>query len=145
MYVHCIGKDRYCYRAGRTPAKGTGRDYTARRLLELKRFDSPLKFTCPTGGCTVSVEVNAQVGGSTDASNSFAVCGLLDGNFMPPPGNGGCPYVGETLVDGGFVVGTFVFTQNGVHAGNHTLQSQIFVNDGALLANYSVTYRLYTP
>jgi hypothetical protein len=109
-------------------------------------IDSPLKFTCPTGGCTVSVEVNAQIGGSTDASNLFAVCGLLDGNFMPPPGNGeGCPYVGETLVDGGYSAGTFVFTQSGVHAGNHTLQSQIFVADGAVLANYSITYRLYTP
>jgi hypothetical protein len=109
-------------------------------------IDSPLKFTCPTGGCTVSVEVNAQMGGTTDTSNFFAVCGLLDGNFMPPPGGGnGCPYVGETQVDGGYSVGTFVFTQSGVHAGSHTLQSQVFINQGALLGNYSITYRLYTP
>ncbi len=109
-------------------------------------IDSPLKFTCPAGGCTVSVEVNAQMGGSTDVSNLFAVCGLLDGSFMPPPGNNeGCPYVGETQVDGGYSVGTFVFTQSGVHAGSHTLQSQVFIGQGGFLANYSITYRLYTP
>lgn len=48
-------------------------------------IDSPLNFTCPTGGCTVSVEVIAQVGATTAANNLYAVCGLLDGNYMPPP------------------------------------------------------------
>jgi hypothetical protein len=109
-------------------------------------IDSPLKFTCPSGGCTVSVEVSTQIGGSTETSNLFALCGLLDGTFMPPPGNNeGCPYVGETPVDGGYLGETFTFTQNGVKAGNHTLQSEIYSLEGAFLANYSITYRLYTP
>jgi hypothetical protein len=106
-------------------------------------IDSPLKFTCPTGGCTVSAEVTAQVGGTTAADNLFAVCGLLDGNYMPPAD--GCPYNGETLVDGGFSTGTFTFTQNGVHAGSHTLQSQIFIAQGGELGSYTITYHLYTP
>lgn len=109
-------------------------------------IDSPLKFTCPAGGCTVSVEVNAQMGGTTPADNLFAVCGFVGWHDMPPPGSDeGCPYVGETPVDEGYSVGTFVFTQSGVHAGSHTLQSQVYINDGAVLGNYSITYRLYTP
>jgi hypothetical protein len=59
--------------------------------------DTPLSFTCPAGGCTITTEIHLQVGGASSATNRWAVCSELDGNIIPP---GACPFVGEIPADG---------------------------------------------
>lgn len=109
-------------------------------------IDNPLNFTCPYTTCTVTAEVHAQFGGNTTTDDSSAICGLVDGNFMSPPGNGGgCPYTGLVRSDGGYSENSFTFVQSGVKKGNHTLQGQVFCNEDTILANYSIVYRLYKP
>jgi len=105
-------------------------------------IDSPLSFTCPHGGCTLTADIHAQVGEGGPSFNEWAICALLDGNIMPP---NACPYVGELATDGSFSASSFEFVQTGVTAGHHSIQSQIFMNEGGLLATYEITYRLYTP
>lgn len=104
-------------------------------------IDSPLKFTCPNGGCTVSAEENVQVSG-TVAGNRWAICATVDGNFMAQPN---CPFQGYVTSDGSYVSGSFVQNMSAVTAGPHTLQTFLYTDDGATLANYNITYRLYTP
>jgi len=104
-------------------------------------IDSPLGFTCPgPTTCTVAVEMNGQLGDNFTSSNGFALMGLLDGNFMD-----GGPYLGELLTDGRFSSGTWFVTNGNVAPGHHTLQTQVYTDDGAELANYEIVYRLYKP
>ena len=109
-------------------------------------IDNVLNFTCPYTTCTVTAEVHAQFSGNTTTDDSSAICGVLDGNFMSPPGGGnGCPYTGLVCSDGGFSENSFTFVQSGVKKGNHTLQGQVFCNENTILVNYSIVYRLYQP
>lgn len=105
-------------------------------------IDSSLTFQCPHGGCTLTAELTVQVGGGSTDSNQWALCTTIDGTIMPP---GACPFVGQILSDGSFTAGAFNFTQSGVTAGSHTIQSFVYSFDGGILANYDITYRLYTP
>ena len=104
--------------------------------------DSPLTFVCPKGGCTVTAEMQVQMGFNTTSGNRLALCAELDGGDMPPIG---CPNVLDLPTNGDFVVGTFSFAQSAVTAGTHTLQGFVDTTDGATRANYIITYRLYTP
>ncbi|HTZ96971.1 MAG TPA: hypothetical protein VMB18_11270 [Terriglobales bacterium] len=104
-------------------------------------IDSPLTFKCPAGGCTVSAEQNVQVSG-TVAGNKWAICTFVDGNEMQQPL---CPYLGYVSSDGSYVAGSFVQNMSSVPAGNHTLQTQLYTDDGANLSIYNIVYRLYTP
>jgi hypothetical protein len=106
-------------------------------------IDPALKFTCPHGGCTLTADLHVQVGEGSDTFNEWALCATIDGVYMQP--TGACPYVGEVPTDGSFEARSFEFIQSGVTAGSHSIQSVIFVTDGALLATYDITYRLYTP
>jgi hypothetical protein len=105
-------------------------------------IDSPLAFTCPSGGCTVTAEVHVQLGLNTISSNVAGLCSDLDGFDMPPQG---CPSVVTIPTDDSFVAPAFDFAQSGVTAGNHTLQTFVFTDDGARRSRYVITYRLYTP
>lgn len=105
-------------------------------------IDSPLNFTCPSGGCTITAEIHVQVGFNTTAGNPLSLCAELDGAFMPP---GGCPNVLTLPTDDSFVAESFTFAQSGVTAGHHTVQGFLSTTDGITLANYTITYRLYTP
>ncbi len=104
--------------------------------------DSPLTFTCPKGGCTITAEMHVQMGFNTQTGNLFALCAELDGSDMPPVG---CPVVTALPTDNSFVAGSFSFAQSGVTAGTHTLQGFLSTTFGATRANYIITYRLYTP
>jgi hypothetical protein len=107
-------------------------------------IDSPLNFTCPgPGTCTLSAEMNVQAGGNTVAGNRWALQALVDGQYMDQPPAG--PFAGELLTDGNYSTTTWIANQSGVTPGKHTLQSQIYVDDAATLANYSIVYRLYKP
>lgn len=104
-------------------------------------IDPVVNFKCPgPGNCTVTAEINAQAGGNTISQNRWAVVGLLDGAYMGPG-----PYAGELLTDGFYSVTSWTDAVGGVTPGNHTLQSQIYTDDGATLANAHITYRLYKP
>lgn len=104
-------------------------------------IDSPLGFTCPgPTTCTVAAEMNVQLGENTISGNGWALLGMLDGSYMD-----GGPYVGELLTDGRFSAAHWTATLGGVTPGHHTLQSQVYTDDGAFLANYELVYRLYKP
>lgn len=104
-------------------------------------IDSPITFKCPTGGCTVSAEQNVQVSGSI-SDNRWAICTTVDGTYMSQPE---CPYLGYVPSDGSFAAGSFVQNMSGVTPGNHTLQTQLYTDDGGTLSIYNIVYRLYTP
>ena len=109
-------------------------------------IDNVLNFTCPFATCTVTAEMHAQLGGNTTDDDNAALCGVLDGDFMSPPGGGnGCPYTGLVRSDGGFGENSFTFVASGVKKGAHTLQGQVFTWENTTLANYSIVYRLYKP
>lgn len=104
-------------------------------------IDSPLGFTCPgPTTCTVAAEMNVQAGNNTLSGNGWALLGMLDGSYMD-----GGPYVGELLTDSRFSVAHWTVTAGGVTPGHHTLQTQIYTDFGAELANYEIVYRLYKP
>jgi len=105
-------------------------------------IDSPVTFKCPAGGCTVSAEQNVQVSG-TAADNRWAICTTVDGTYMSQPN---CPYLGYVPSDGSYAAGSFVQNMSGVTAaGTHTLQTQLYTDDGGTLSIYNIVYRLYTP
>jgi hypothetical protein len=108
----------------------------------LVSIDSPLSFNCPQGTCTVTADLQVQVGFNSSPQNRWAICPELDGSVMPP---NVCPFMGEMLTDFGFTAGSFTFIQSSVTAGRHTLQSFISSDFGGFIGTYSITYRLYTP
>lgn len=105
-------------------------------------IDSPVKFTCPAGGCTVAAEIHVQFGLNTTSGNIVGLCADLDGSDMPPQG---CPVAGTVPADNSFAAFSFEFAQSAVTAGQHTLQSFAFTQSGARRSRYLITYRLYTP
>lgn len=105
-------------------------------------IDSPLTFTCPKGGCTVTADIHVQMGFNTKTGNALALCAELDGNFMEPDG---CPNVLTLPTDNSFVGGSWAFAQSGVAAGTHTLQGFVYTTSGATRAGYHITYQLFTP
>lgn len=107
----------------------------------LVAIDSPLNFNCPNGGCTITAEMNLQVGENTTANNLVALCAELDGSVMPP----GCPNIIIMPTNNLFVGGSFAFAQSGVTAGHHTIQGLVYSSFGVSRSYYNITYRLYTP
>lgn len=107
----------------------------------LVAIDSPLNFNCPNGGCTITAEINLQVGENTTSNNLVGLCAELDGIIMPP----GCPNIIIMPTNNLFVGGSFAFAQSGVTAGHHTLQSFVDSTFGLSRSYYNITYRLYTP
>jgi hypothetical protein len=104
-------------------------------------IDPVLNFKCPgPGNCTVTAEMSVQAGVNSLSGNRWAVVGLLDGAYMGPG-----PFAGELPTDSSFVVTNWTDAVSGVTPGNHTLQSQIYTDDGATIANAHITYRLYKP
>jgi len=109
-------------------------------------IDNLLNFTCSYASCTVTAEVHVELFGNAGSGNESVLCAALDGVYMPPPGNNqGCPYTGELPTDMRFSSFSFAFTQSGVTTGKHTIQSFVYTDGGAMLGDYSIIYRLYTP
>ena len=104
-------------------------------------LDGVLNFNCPAATCSVSAEENVQVSGTT-TSNRWAICMTVDGSFVGQPD---CPYLGYVSSDGSFVAGSFTQNMSGVTRGAHTLQTQVYMDNGGTLSIYNITYRLYTP
>ncbi|MFZ0801410.1 MAG: hypothetical protein WBQ09_08675 [Terriglobales bacterium] len=106
-------------------------------------IDSPLKFSCPTGGCTATADLEVLAGDSTVNPNEWGVCAQVDGSYMPP--TKGCYYLGTLPADGTWTAASFTFVQSGITAGTHTIEGFVYTQQGAAVASYTITYRLYTP
>jgi hypothetical protein len=91
--------------------------------------------TTPAGKCSVEVLQTVQVIGSTP-ENRVALGLFRNNTFVRSP------YVG--LVPEDFYV-AYGFTQwvGGLAAGNHTLRSTIWTDDGATRGLYTIVYRIY--
>jgi hypothetical protein len=104
-------------------------------------IDSAFKFVCKNvGGCTISAENTVEVGGQTVASNRWGICTSLDGTV----GAGICTYQGYIPSDGSYVTGSFK-NALAVSTGTHTIQSYLYTDSGAFLAQYNNTYHQYRP
>jgi hypothetical protein len=104
-------------------------------------IDAVTTLNCPATSCTFSAEQNVQVQNSI-ASNRWAICTALDGNFMNQPL---CPFLGILPSDSSYVGGSFSQSQIGVPGGSHTLQTFLYTDFGANRSIYSIIYRIYTP
>jgi hypothetical protein len=96
--------------------------------------------TCPASGCTFGFQDMIQVGNSGTSGNRWAICGLVDGNFVNPP----CPFQGIVLGSGLFSVGNSLQTFHSA-AGPHTLQLFVYVDAPALLANSEANFIVSIP
>lgn len=107
-------------------------------------IDSPVKFTCvgPTT-CTLSAEIKVQVIANFSNGNGVALCSQVDGQFMEEPES--CPYLADLPGDGAFHALDWTANMSKVAPGKHTLQSQIYSDQGIGLFEYEITYRLYKP
>ena len=104
-------------------------------------IDGVTTLHCPgTTTCTFEADQNVQVRGST-ANNAWAICTQVDGAYMTQPS---CPFLGN-VPNGFFGAGSFVQTQTGLSAGNHTVQTFLYTDDGADRSIYTILYRVYTP
>jgi len=83
-----------------------------------------------------------QLGNNPVSGNRIAACGLVDGSLMGEPL---CPYSGEAPADGNYLVTTMAQSMDNVAPGHHTLQTQVYTDLGATIAQYHVVYRLYKP
>ena len=104
-------------------------------------IDSPVNITCGnTAGCTIVVTSFAEPGGQTSSGDQWGICTNLDGTV----GAGICTYQGVVPSDGTFVSGSFTNVLT-VSKGSHTVQAELFLINGATLAQYSNTYSQYAP
>jgi hypothetical protein len=115
------------------PGASDGSGFTA--------IDSPVTINCGnTAGCTIVVTSFAEPGGQTSSGNAWGICTNLDGTT----GAGICTYQGVLPSDGSYVSGSFTNVLTVAH-GSHTVQAELFLSAGALLAQYSNTYSQYAP
>jgi hypothetical protein len=115
------------------PGASDGSGFTA--------IDSPVKINCgDTAGCTIVVTSFAEPGGQSSSGNLWGICTSLDGKN----GAGICTFQGVVPSDGTYVSGSFTNVLT-VAKGTHTVQAELYLTDGALLAQYSNTYSQYAP
>ncbi len=105
-------------------------------------IDSPNTVSCPgtSGKCLIQADTWVQLGAETFTANRVATCVTVDGVYQ----DNTCFYQGETLTDGDYAQ----FSQSSattVSFGNHTVQTQVYTDDGAFLPNYNINYRVYKP
>jgi hypothetical protein len=115
------------------PGASDGSGFTA--------IDSPVTINCGnTAGCTIVVTSFAEPGGQTSSGNAWGICTNLDGSN----GAGICTYQGVLPSDGSYVSGSFTNVLTVTH-GSHTVQAELYLTSGAILAQYSNTYSQYAP
>lgn len=109
---------------------------------EFLALDSLTSIRCPNhAGCTLEVEENVELGGSTAAGNGFNIFPLIDG---APPGASYITSAGQTLPDGGLAVTTCVSTYS-ITYGTHTIQTSVVSTYGMNVGHYNNSYRVYAP
>ncbi len=109
----------------------------------LQPLDDATTFTCPGpgGSCLVEFDQYVQVG-DTRTGNLWAICSELDGVVVS-----GCTYQGYTHVAGQYLytVGSWVQYAVNVPPGTHTLQTDVYSEDGLTKGDWSLIYRVYKP
>lgn len=85
-----------------------------------------------------------ETGGSNSfgSPNNFAICAEVDGTDLQ---GGNCFYSANTPNDFSFVTGTRSDSGSGFLHGNHTVQTFLFTNNGALVQQFNITYHVYKP
>ena len=89
-------------------------------------------------GCTIGVSSMIQI--SPPAGTNWAICPVVDGNYINPP----CPFQGNLADTSSFVTGNGQSNFQ-VATGTHTVQTQVYTDQAAGLYNWQVTYTLYKP
>lgn len=102
-------------------------------------IDDVTTFKCPWRGCTLEIEQSVQMCNGSVSSNRWATLVQVDGTWA-----GYSPYVGEVPADGDCVLATTNQTTP-VTPGKHTVQSFVYADDAAELANWHINYRVYIP
>lgn len=108
-------------------------------------IDALHAITCPAPAgatCTITNTVSIQEGlGPNYADNNMAAPWQLDGAYV---GEGG-PFFSSAPADGSYAGGTWTDADYGVTAGKHHVQTFAYSVDGATLANWTITYKVYEP
>ena len=105
--------------------------------------DSQLTVSCPgtAGTCTIEADMLVQNGQNTAPDNNNRVCLYVDGT----PGPNCLFLAGQTPTDNFAINAVQADTVTGVLHGNHTVQMYFWTRDGASVAHYQATYRVYKP
>lgn len=99
--------------------------------------DDPTSINCTNAaGCVIQIVASSQVRSDLDGT-LWAICSLVDGEYANP----GCGYQGQ-LDTGIYATGTSQMNYQ-VTQGKHTVQTQVYVNQDALLGRWQITYTLY--
>lgn len=102
--------------------------------------DTPISITCAnTAGCTF--EIDAMVGiGYSSGNTLWAICAVVDGNFVTTP-----PCWSQSTVPSGGVVTGNSSQSIEVSAGRHTVQTQVSVISTAYLQDWHIDYVVFVP
>ncbi len=108
----------------------------------LTAIDPVNKITCPAGdSCTIVTSISIQMTASTDdAGDRYATAWQLDGAFTGELG----PFLGDLPTDQDYQGATWTDKESGVTPGKHKVQAFGYVDDGAALGSWTVTYTLYS-
>jgi hypothetical protein len=99
------------------------------------------KVTCANNaGCTIDFGIMMQVGNNSVATNRYAICALVDGNYINP----GCPFQGEVPTDGTYLVGNYRGNYK-VAKGSHTVSFQAYIDDAAFVEEWQANYTVLKP
>lgn len=110
--------------------------------------DPGLTIVCPgtTGKCTITADISVQSGGGSTASNSGAVALSVDGTIVcTSDASNGCHYAAEIPSDGRFVEDNELNQLSGVTLGNHTVQTFVWSDNGAVGGFYNIRYQVLKP
>jgi hypothetical protein len=100
--------------------------------------DALTQIKCPgSGTCTIVAETSSQVLG-VSTSGRWAICTYVDSI----PINGSCIWQGQVADD--WVIGSNR-ANYAVSAGNHQIQSFIYMVQGGSLTNYQFDYSVFIP
>ncbi len=104
-------------------------------------IDSTTVTCANAAGCTILLEIMAEAGFNSTAGNSWAIVGMVDGNFVD---NG--PYQGILPTTGAYVTGNWRGSY-AVAKGTHTVSFQLYVTEATLGASgtWQATYAVYKP
>ncbi len=96
---------------------------------------------CKTKTCTISIDMNEQVGNAAATGNWFAVCAVVDGSFA----TSGCPYAGEVPSDYSYVNArarqTFSVTK-----GDHAVAAYLYLSSASADSDgFDIEYGVWTP
>jgi len=106
-------------------------------------IDAQLTVLCPgtSGTCTIQADMWVENGGQTSTLDGVGIRLYVDGKAAPDA----LYSVGETPSDGSYVQSSSSQAVTGLAHGNHTVQTYFYSDNGANVAYYNSTYRVYKP